>query len=120
MSTIYHAATPRAIEGAVRSARLRRAYTVTTLVAPPVWTVGPFVVMLLAIAVGPLAAPQRGQNAKSGSHAKPHAAHGLGSRRPHRGQNAKPGAASVSQPGQVIISEILSLLPQARASLPLQ
>ena len=29
----------------------------TTLVAPPVWTVGPFVVMLLAIAVGPLAAP---------------------------------------------------------------
>ena len=57
MSTIYHAATPRAIEGAVRSARLRRAYTVTTLVAPPVWTVGPFVVMLLAIAVGPLAAP---------------------------------------------------------------
>src|SRR5215510_8481320 len=59
------------------------------------------------------AAPQRGQNAKSGSHAKPHAAQGLGSRRPHRGQNAKPGAASVSQPGQVIISEILSLLPQA-------
>jgi Na+/H+ antiporter NhaD/arsenite permease-like protein len=30
---------------------------VTTLVAPPVWTVGPFVVMLLAIAIGPLAAP---------------------------------------------------------------
>jgi Na+/H+ antiporter NhaD/arsenite permease-like protein len=30
---------------------------VTTLVAPPLWTVGPFVVMLLAIAVGPLAAP---------------------------------------------------------------
>ena len=29
----------------------------TTLVAPPVWTVGPFVVMLLAIAIGPLAAP---------------------------------------------------------------
>jgi Na+/H+ antiporter NhaD/arsenite permease-like protein len=30
---------------------------VTTLVAPPVWTVGPFVVMLLAIAIGPLAVP---------------------------------------------------------------
>ena len=57
MSTIYHVATPPAIEGTARSARLRRAYTVTTLVAPPVWTAGPFVVMLLAIAVGPLAAP---------------------------------------------------------------
>jgi Na+/H+ antiporter NhaD/arsenite permease-like protein len=30
---------------------------VTTLVAPPLWTVGPFVLMLLAIAVGPLAVP---------------------------------------------------------------
>jgi N,N'-diacetylchitobiose transport system substrate-binding protein len=30
---------------------------VTTLVAPPLWTVGPFVLMLLTIAIGPLAAP---------------------------------------------------------------
>jgi Na+/H+ antiporter NhaD/arsenite permease-like protein len=30
---------------------------VTTLVAPPLWTVGPFVLMLLAIAVCPLAVP---------------------------------------------------------------
>ena len=36
-----------------------------------------------------LAAPQRGQKAKSGSHEKPHAAQGLGCRRPHRGQKAK-------------------------------
>ena len=57
MSTIYHAAPPRAIEAGQPSARLRRAYTVTTLVAPPLWTVGPFVLMLLAIAVCPLAIP---------------------------------------------------------------
>jgi Na+/H+ antiporter NhaD/arsenite permease-like protein len=57
MSTIYHADTPPAIEGAMPSAKLRRAYTVTTLVAPPLWTIGPFVMMLLAIAVGPLAVP---------------------------------------------------------------
>ena len=29
----------------------------TTLVAPPLWTVGPFVLMLIAIAIGPLAVP---------------------------------------------------------------
>jgi hypothetical protein len=57
MSTIYHAPTPPAIEARLSSARLRRAYTVTTLVAPPLWTVGPFVLMLLAIAICPLAVP---------------------------------------------------------------
>src|SRR6185503_16936686 len=62
------------------------------------------------------AAPQRGQNAKSGSHGKPHAAQGLGSRRPHRGQNAKPGAASVSQPGQVIISDDSIVTPAASSA----
>jgi Na+/H+ antiporter NhaD/arsenite permease-like protein len=57
MSTIYHAAIPRAIEGRAPSGRLRRAYTVTTLAAPPLWTVAPFVLMLLAIAICPLAVP---------------------------------------------------------------
>ena len=40
------------------SAKLRRAYTVTPPAAPPLWMIGPFVMMLLAIAVGPLAVPQ--------------------------------------------------------------
>jgi len=39
------------------SARLRRAYTVTTLVVAPLWAVGPFVLMLLAIAICPLTVP---------------------------------------------------------------
>jgi Na+/H+ antiporter NhaD/arsenite permease-like protein len=39
------------------SAKLRRAYTVTPPAAPPLWMIGPFVMMLLAIAVGPLAVP---------------------------------------------------------------
>jgi len=57
MSTIYHAPPPPAIEGRTRSARLRRDYTVTTLVAPPLWTVTPFLLMLLAIATCPLTVP---------------------------------------------------------------
>ena len=54
---------------------------------------------------GVRAAPQRGQNAKSGSHVKPHAGQGLGSRRPHRGQKAKPGDAWEPQPAQVDICQ---------------
>lgn len=46
--------------------------------------------------------PQRGQNAKSGSHANPHEEQGLGSPRPQRGQNAKPGEASKPQAEQII------------------
>jgi len=58
MSTIYHALQPRAIEGRIPpSARLRRDYTVAALVAPPAWTIVPFVAMLLAIATCPLVVP---------------------------------------------------------------
>src|SRR5581483_687763 len=51
------------------------------------------------------ALPQRGQKAKEGSHASPHAGQGAGRRCPQRGQNANPGEASRPQPAQVIRSQ---------------
>ena len=51
---------------------------------------------------GSRAAPQRGQNAKSASHEKPHAEQGVGCRRPQRGQKAKPGDSSKPQPMHAI------------------
>jgi hypothetical protein len=71
-------------------------------------------------AYGPgLARLRRGQNANSGSHAKPHAPQGLGSRRPQRGQNAKSGEASEPQPAQIGISPHVGLrvIAFARAGL---
>jgi hypothetical protein len=48
------------------------------------------------------ATPQRGQNAKSASHEKPHSEQGSGCRRPHRGQKLKLGDSSKPQPMHAI------------------
>jgi hypothetical protein len=52
---------------------------------------------------GARAAPQRGQNAKSGAQVNPHAEQAVGSRRAHFGQNAKPEDATKPQPAQVML-----------------
>jgi len=54
------------------------------------------------------AVPQRGQNAKSGSHRAPHAGQGAGSFRPQRGQKAKSGDASKPQPAHAIVRNSLN------------
>ena len=56
---------------------------------PAATLVAPFPLAPPSGDVEPRASPQRGQNAKSASHAKPHARQGVGCRRPQRGQKVK-------------------------------
>ena len=54
------------------------------------------------------AAPQRGQNAKSGSQAKPQAGHGPACRRPQHWQKEDIGSTSLPQPAQVLVIRVPS------------
>src|SRR5262249_25126726 len=65
---------------------------------------------LLATGAAPRAAPQRGQNAKSGSSSPPQPAQGVGGRRPQRGQNRKSAATSTPQPAHAIVPNSLNRL----------